>query len=191
MGRLAEDAYAVGEAPKPQQRDGVGIDRFTGGASRGAKFELEVITGSQFKTALHLQKFRAGQLGLVEFVCKTCATACAHGLGQKPRPRQVVAEVGSVTLHYIGAKEKIVEGDHLNLLGAGALFAEAEKYGMIKDDRLQVPKGEATIKDAMANLRQTLTFTFDDFPWKEVGAKWVSQAQAFKDRLDQYRGGGD
>jgi len=188
MGRLAtEDAYAVGEAPKPQQRDGVGIDRFTGGASRGAKFELEVITGGQFKTALHLQNFELWQLGLIGFVLQDLRDGLVRmGSGKSRGLGKVVAEVGNLTLHYIGAKEKIVEADHLNLLGAGALFAEAEKYGMVKDDRLQVPKGQTTVK---VNLRQTLAFTFGDFPWKEVGSKWVSYAQAFKDRLDKkYRG---
>jgi CRISPR-associated RAMP protein (TIGR02581 family) len=172
-----------------QVRDGVGIDRFTGGASRGAKFELEVITGGQFKTALHLQNFELWQLGLVGFVLQDLRDGLVRmGSGKSRGLGKVVAEVGDVTLHYIGAKEKIVEADHLNLLGAGALFSEAEKYGMVKDDRLQVPKGEATIKDSMANLRQTLTFAFEAFPWKEIAPKWVRYAQAFKDRLKQYRG---
>ena len=68
-GRLATtDAYAVGEPPQPQRRDGVGIDRFTGGAAYGAKFEVEVITEGTFATTLHLRNFELWPLVLVGFL---------------------------------------------------------------------------------------------------------------------------
>jgi len=71
-GRLATtDAYAVGPVPRPQQRDGVGIDRFTGGSYQGAKFDLEVIVGGTFEARLHLRNYELWQLGLVGFCCRT------------------------------------------------------------------------------------------------------------------------
>ncbi len=58
IGRIAiSDAY-LASAEIKEQRDGVGIDRLTGGASHGAKFELEVVsTGVVFETNIHLRNF--------------------------------------------------------------------------------------------------------------------------------------
>jgi len=66
IGRLAiSDAYLASNEIK-EQRDGVGIDRLTGGASHGAKFELEVVsTGVVFETDIHLRNFEIWQLGML------------------------------------------------------------------------------------------------------------------------------
>src|SRR6266568_4016481 len=66
IGRVAiGDAYLVSPEVK-EQRDGVGIDRLTGGASYGAKFELEVVsTGVVFETDIHLRNFEVWQLGML------------------------------------------------------------------------------------------------------------------------------
>lgn len=191
MGRLAtEDAYVSGEAPQPQHRDGVGIDRFTGGASRGAKFELEVITGGAFKTALHLQNFELWQLGLLGFVLQDMRDGLVRmGSGKSRGLGKVSASVENITLHYVGCKQKIIAGDLLNLLGVGALFDQADEYGMVPDDRLQLPKGTAQPGESpFAELRQTVSFSFDAFPWQEVAAKWVQYAKAIQqDPLKKYR----
>ncbi len=65
-GRIAiSDAYLVSDEIK-EQRDGVGIDRLTGGASHRAKFELEVVcTGVAFETNIHLRNFEIWQLGML------------------------------------------------------------------------------------------------------------------------------
>jgi CRISPR-associated RAMP protein (TIGR02581 family) len=66
IGRVAiSDAHLVSNAIK-ENRDGVGIDRLTGGASFGAKFELEVVsTGVAFETDIHLRNFEIWQLGML------------------------------------------------------------------------------------------------------------------------------
>jgi CRISPR-associated RAMP protein (TIGR02581 family) len=66
IGRIAiSDAHLVGDAIT-ERRDGVGIDRFTGGASHGAKFELKVVgTGVIFETEIHLRNFEIWQLGML------------------------------------------------------------------------------------------------------------------------------
>lgn len=194
MGRCAtEDAYTLGEPPKIQQRDGVGIDRFTGGASRGAKFELEVITGGEFKTFLHLQNFELWQLGLLGFVLQDLQDGLVRmGSGKSRGLGKVVGKVKSITLHYVGTQEKVkmFENGKLHLCGAGALFSEAKDYGMMEKDHLLVEAKQTESKDsAFAALRQTATFAFDDFPWKSVADKWVEYAKAFKDLLEKHRKG--
>jgi CRISPR-associated RAMP protein (TIGR02581 family) len=66
IGRVAiGDAYLVSKEIK-EQRDGIGIDRLTGGASFGAKFELEVVSsGVAFETDIHLRNFELWQLGML------------------------------------------------------------------------------------------------------------------------------
>src|SRR5581483_5893195 len=68
IGRISiSDAYlAPNFKAITEQRDGVGIDRLTGGASHGAKFELEVVsTGAIFETDIHLRNFEIWQLGML------------------------------------------------------------------------------------------------------------------------------
>jgi CRISPR-associated RAMP protein (TIGR02581 family) len=69
IGRMAiSDAYLASKEIK-ELRDGVGIDRLTGGASHGAKFELEVVsTGVIFEANIHLRNFEIWQLGMLFIV---------------------------------------------------------------------------------------------------------------------------
>lgn len=191
LGRFAtEDAYVEGELPQTQQRDGVGIDRFTGGASRGAKFELEVITGGVFKTTLHLQNFELWQLGLIGFVLQDMKDGLVRmGSGKSRGLGKVVADIGKITLHYLGTSSKIAENGHHNIMGVGALFDQAGQYGMVKDDRVQVEasRGEM-LQSQFSALRQSMAFTFDNFPWQPVAERWVQYAQSYTDGLSWKQG---
>ena len=49
-----------------EHRDGIAIDRLTGGTGGGAKFDLEVVTeGTTFSTDIHLRNFEIWQLGML------------------------------------------------------------------------------------------------------------------------------
>ena len=95
IGRVAiSDAYLVSGAIK-EQRDGVGIDRLTGGASHGAKFELEVVsTGVSFETTIHLRNFEIWQLGLLFIVLQDLRDELIHiGSGRSRGLGKVTATV--------------------------------------------------------------------------------------------------
>ena len=79
IGRIAiGDAYLASKEIK-EQRDGVGIDRLTGGASHGAKFELEVVsTGVTFETTIHLRNFEIWQLGMLFVVLQDLKDELIH-----------------------------------------------------------------------------------------------------------------
>jgi len=190
-----EDAYIEGEAPRIQQRDGVGIDRFTGGASRGAKFELEVITGGTFKTLFHLQNFELWQLGLIGFVLQDMKDGLVRlGSGKSRGLGKIVANIGTITLHYLGLGNeiKLKENSHINIKGVGALFNEAEQYGMNKDDSVQVDADLAEIIGSpFAELRQSIKFTFEKFPWPQVSKSWAKYAQEYQDELRSFGGSHD
>lgn len=193
LGRFAtEDAYVKGEVPKIQIRDGVGIDRFTGGAARTAKFDLEVITGGVFETTLHLQNFELWQLGLIGFVLQDMKDGLVRmGSGKSRGLGKVVADIGKITLHYLGTAPKIAEDGHLNIMGVGALFDQAKQYGMVEDDSVQVDAGQAEVLTSpFSELRRSIVFTFDKFPWQPVAKRWVQYAEAYQDGLKEQRGGG-
>lgn len=61
------DAYAS-PAPKTEMRDGVAINRHTGGAIGGAKFDYEVITHGDFQTVITIRNFEFWQLALLGFI---------------------------------------------------------------------------------------------------------------------------
>lgn len=49
-------------------RNGVAIDRKTGGPARGKLYDLEVVTGGEFVTRIHLENVQLWQLALLGFV---------------------------------------------------------------------------------------------------------------------------
>lgn len=79
IGRIAiGDAYLVSQEVK-ERRDGVGIDRLTGGASHGAKFEMEVVsTGVTFATDIHLRNFEIWQLGMLFVILQDLEDQLIH-----------------------------------------------------------------------------------------------------------------
>jgi len=75
-GRLAtSDAYLTEDFKSKstfviENRDGVAIDRFTGGAASGAKYDLEVLTRGEFGTTIEIRNFELWQLGLFALVLR-------------------------------------------------------------------------------------------------------------------------
>jgi CRISPR-associated RAMP protein (TIGR02581 family) len=103
IGRVSiSDAYLAAKSVTEQsakaiteQRDGVGIDRLTGGASHGAKFELEVVsTGAVFETDIHLRNFEIWQLGMLFVVLQDLADELIRiGSGRSRGLGKVTAQI--------------------------------------------------------------------------------------------------
>ena len=95
IGRIAiSDAYLVSQEAR-ELRDGVGIDRLTGGASHGAKFDLEVVSeGVAFETTIHLRNFEIWQLGMLFIVLQDMEDELIRlGSGRSRGLGQVKAEI--------------------------------------------------------------------------------------------------
>lgn len=191
-GRLAtEDAYAVGSTPKLQQRDGVGIDRFTGGAAHGVKFDLEVVTEATFATRLHLRNFELWQLGLLGFVLTDLAdglirmgAAKSRGLGR------VRGEVKNVRMDFLGPNAPRPNAGRLAFKGVGDLATEtmAKDYGFAHPDKIEIPAQEPTSANG---LRTTYRFDGATFPWGSLAPLWVEKATHYENPQGMlpYRGG--
>ncbi len=188
-GRLATtDAYAIGTPPEPVQRDGVGIDRFTGGAAHGAKFELEVITEGTFATTLHLRNFELWQLALVGFVLQDLADGLIRiGMGKSRGLGKVRGEVQQVRIDFLDPQAPQLVNGQLALRGVGSLFDEAKAYGMVTPDEVSIPHND---KPRSNGLRTTVVFPGQTFPWGSIADRWVQRARDFTDPLADERKGG-
>lgn len=191
-GRLAtEDAYAIDGAPRPEQRDGVGIDRFTGGAAQGAKFDLEVVTSGTFITHLHLRNFELWQLGLLGFLVADLKDRLIRvGTGKSRGLGQIEGTVEAVRLDYVGPNAPQPADGTLSLKGVGGMVSEsvANEYSMACPDEVRVPAPEAL---AGNTLRKSYHWQGTTFPWDVLGPLWVQKAENYDNptRMIPYRAG--
>ena len=167
IGRIAiGDAY-LSSRSITEQRDGVGIDRLTGGASHGAKFELEVVSKDvSFETDIHLRNFEIWQLGMLFVVLQDLEDELIHiGSGRSRGLGKVTAHVsdeahgegrpgGFVISNINTGKEPEDE-----LWGLGRWLND-NSYGTWKDDLLKpVPVVERTTR----GIRSLRSFQGDAF----------------------------
>ena len=144
IGRVAiSDAYLVSNSIK-EQRDGVGIDRLTGGASHGAKFELEVVSADvSFETDIHLRNFEIWQLGMLFVVIQDMEDGLIRiGSGRSRGLGMVTAKIsdqgrdgrpGGLVTSVIRGNEEPVD----QLWGLGAWLRDGS-YGTWPDDLLEL-----------------------------------------------------
>ena len=140
-----------------EHRDGVGIDRFTGGASRGAKFEMEVLTDGTFCTRLRIENFENWQLGLVAIICRDLSDdlisighSTTRGLGR------IHGELKKFDIFYVVRPNKQL--DSKKVYGVGALMEEdneRKRYGYAKEDTISLGKENSAKRDGVIRLKQS------------------------------------
>jgi CRISPR-associated RAMP protein (TIGR02581 family) len=163
IGRIAiGDAYLVSEQFR-EQRDGVGIDRLTGGASHGAKFELEVVSADvSFETDIHLRNFEIWQLGMLFVVLQDMADELIRlGSGRSRGLGQVKAEISLTGSHgrpggFVASTIRDSEEPLDQLWGLGR-WLNAESYGTLAHDLITVDVERET-----KGIRTMRSFTGDD-----------------------------
>lgn len=166
IGRVAiGDAYLVGEAFK-ELRDGVGIDRLTGGASHSAKFELEVVsTGVSFETDIHLRNFEIWQLGMLFIVLQDLEDELIHiGSGRSRGLGRITATIseqssggrpgGFVTSTMRASQEPLAQ-----LWGLGRWLNDGS-YGTWQDDYLEL---KAPVERTERGIRSLRAFSGQPF----------------------------
>ena len=97
------DAYPLpGHEREPELRNGVGIDRFTGGTVRGVLFDLQVLVGGKFKAELRLINFELWQLAALNILLLDMADKMiAIGSGRSRGLGRVRITVPSYCLSYV------------------------------------------------------------------------------------------
>jgi CRISPR-associated RAMP protein (TIGR02581 family) len=96
------------EKPKSGPRNGVGIDRFTGGTVSGVLFDLVVVEGGVFEASIRVSNFELWQLAAVNFLLRdlqdemiTIGSGRSRGLGR------VKGEVTRYALSYIRPQTQV------------------------------------------------------------------------------------
>lgn len=163
IGRISiGDAYLMDVTrPRPtESRDGVGIDRLTGGAAHGAKFELEVVsTGTTFETEIHLRNFETWQLGMLMLVLQDLADGLVRvGSGRSRGLGAVTGQISRIIITYLGS---VTGKPPSEVWGLGRFLPEEDwytRYGTWPDDLMTI---EPDPIEARQGIRLTATFEED------------------------------
>ncbi|MFN8578240.1 MAG: CRISPR-associated RAMP protein Csx7 [Candidatus Sericytochromatia bacterium] len=118
------DAY-TNETIHGELRDGVAIDRMTGGAVGSAKFNMEVINKGNFEAEIHLRNFESWQLGLLGFILKDINDGILRlGSGTSRGMGRIKIDIKEFKAIYYGKKP-----DTFTDIGELASNDEIERYG--------------------------------------------------------------
>jgi len=167
-GRLAiQDAYLPEDAAETQtyieHRDGIAIDRLTGGTGGGAKFDLDVVTeGATFTTEIHLRNFEIWQLGMLFVIIQDMqdeliriGSGRSRGLGKiraAINEREAGSHLGGVVLSAIRTPRNSERDDELWGLGHW-LGDEYALYGTRSDDLLKLSVPVAHTQRGVRSIR--------------------------------------
>ena len=179
IGRVAiSDAYlAEGSQQKTEQRDGVGIDRLTGGAASGAKFDLEVVSsGVDFETDIYMRNFEVWQLGILMLIVADLEDGLIRiGSGRSRGLGNVKATISEVSVNYLGAVNGRSDND---VWGLGKLLGNGS-YGTDTDDKVTVEQPPIA---ETRGLRKITTFSDKSLKnlKKTTIEKFVSKIQSWE-----------
>jgi len=188
IGRIAiGDAYLASEEIK-EQRDGVGIDRLTGGASHGAKFELEVVsTGVVFETDIHLRNFEIWQLGMLFVVLQDMQDELIHiGSGRSRGLGKVTAGISDVGSNGRpgGFVTSAIRNDRepaSQLWGLGRWLND-KSYGTWQDDYLELTRPAERSERGIRLMRPFTGDALDDLRSLAID-QFVKRMQAWPEEL--------
>ena len=116
-------------------RDGVGIDRWTGGAANQALFNMAVVvSGTRFRTDIALRNFECWQLGALMLIVMELQDGFIRlGSGKSRGLGSVKGHVSEVALHYPSAGSTRPDTD---VWGLGKFLGNGS-YGTWPDDYLE------------------------------------------------------
>jgi len=170
---LTEKFKATG-SPVLEIRDGVAIDRITGGAASGAKYDLEVLTRGEFGATLEIRNFERWQLGLLSLVLRDMEQGLVRiGFGKSRGLGRFEARISRFQLTYYHRKVR-------HLRGLSSLCSNEDKirYGFFEETG---DEGPALPAPAINGLR--LEYNLTD-GWKDILAPAVDDLAAFIEKTD-------
>ena len=175
-----DDAYVVGKNPEPHIRDGVAINRFTGAAQGGAKYDFEVITEGTFETQLHLVNFEMWQLELLIFALSDLTQGQIRiGMGTSRGLGKIKVNIQKIEYHQLGRTPQTVSLSDISALEQDS--SEKELYGFHNPrkavveipnlswdhasirHKLEIPR-EILLNDISREIRGTLAAYLDKDP---------------------------
>lgn len=178
---IVRDAYLKeGCNAQLETRTGVGIDRFTGGASGGALFSLEVVTNGRFKTQLYVRNFELWQLGLLAYVFKDFEEGIVPiGYGKSRGFGKVIGHVDKVEIRYLGKNKPSPP----NIRGIRKMVEENE-YGFYEDENKDF-EVEGLTKSNPDEFKLRQTYIFENEP--KIQSLWKTVAPIWNERVGNYK----
>lgn len=176
------DAYPVeNHAPQIEPRNGVGIDRFTGGTVPGLLFDFQVLVGGIFEAQLRIANFELWQLAALNLLLADLSDEMIQiGSGRSRGLGRVKGDVTAYRLAYVRAM------DHLQGMYQLANEEDRQEYGLHSwsaDPPIDLPNAirrglrhEYDLTETWSTALQALVPAFEDFlqwhggPRGEAGA---------------------
>lgn len=169
-----------------EPRDGVGIDRVTGGAAHGAKFELEVVSaGTRFQTEVLLRNFECWQLGAMLLVVQDLQDGLLRvGSGKSRGLGAVVGSVAEITMHHLG-----LSSDHPtdHIRGLGHFLRDDLSYGTYPNDWLHVSEAPAGERRGIRYVQTFSGAAYDNLRQQAIDEfiRRMEQFPAYKSRANE------
>ena len=166
------DAYPLeGHSPVAESRNGVGIDRFTGGTVRGVLFDLQALVGGRFEAKIRLSNFELWQLAGLKLLLDDLADELiAVGSGRSRGLGRVRGAVKEFRLTYLRTAKA---ADSLAGIGQLAAQREQEAYRLHEwapESPITLPAG------ASRGLRQRYDLNAD---WSQLLGTLIPAFEAF------------
>jgi hypothetical protein len=112
-----------------ETRDGVAIDRLTGGPVNGAKYDLEVLTKGEFHTRITVRNFERWQLGLLGLVLRDMAEGLIRiGMGKSRGLGRFRADINHFSVSFFGRPRSALHG-----IAADCRPQEQTEYGLFPE----------------------------------------------------------
>lgn len=180
------DAYVVGNFIE-EKRDGVAIDRVSGGAAPRAKYDLQVLVKGTFDATLDVRNFERWQIGLLGLALADMEDGLVRlGSGKSRGLGRFKAQIQNLTVFYYG---KPVE----RLVGLGALCSEDEcqRYGFAPERGNGLAPALPAAKQSGLRHAYDLTDAWKDHfePGVEDLAAYVAEVQWPRMLLAKGKGG--
>jgi CRISPR-associated RAMP protein (TIGR02581 family) len=171
------DAYLIGSWAR-EMRDGVGIDRFTGGTAHGAKFDLLAVTNATFKADIRLVNFELWQVGLLAMALVDLRDGLVRiGSGKSRGLGKVAATINHFEARYLVQGAQPEE----RLWGVGRL-AQEQAYGFWDGEAAGVLIDGAIRRDDALGLRRVYRWEGD----AAIISAWREASQLAANRLREY-----
>ncbi len=169
------DAYLLsGVNPSFEIRDGVAIDRITGGAASGAKYDLEVLVKGDFSTTIEIHNFERWQLGLIALVLRDMEDELIRiGSGTSRGLGRIKATISSFTVSYFGSQQSTLTG-----ISGQCTDQEKSDYGFANETggnstlTKSVQKGLRFEHDITANWKDVLAPAVNDLTDYIASVQW-------------------
>ena len=161
------DAYPS-EDPTPESRNGVGIDRFTGGTVQNVLFDLQVLVGGKFEAELRLTNFELWQLAALNLLLVDMKDAIITiGSGRSRGLGRVRITVHSYVLTYVREVGQL-EGLCQLVTPDEQCAYQLHDWSPPSPIGLPTPQGRGLrqqydLSDDWSNQLQTLIPAFEDF----------------------------